>query len=266
MFAICPTDDSDSEQCLVYENKTQDDSFCNITPENSATPTEESITPLLLTPIRSTPTTEQEKGATLAAHGSGLALTLPKWKLLSKLFRRRTCPRDDSDSERCLVHKNETQDDSFCSITPENSAIPTDNNEESITPIPLKPIRSAPTTKQEKGATLAAHGSGLALTLPKWKLLSKLFRRRTTSSISDIDNCHADVDSAETSKVFKKKKLYQLDPKMIASQLTLHDAQMLIKIKPEELKGRAWVGEDKVGSIVFTLHSQCILANIHLIP
>ena len=165
------------------------------------------------------------------------------------------CPSDDSSSEQCLVYKSETQDDSFCSITPENSATSTDNNEEIITPMPLTPIRSAPTTEQEKGATLAAHGSGLALTLPKRKLLSKLFRQHTTSSSSDIDDSHTGVDSAKTPKVFNKKKLYQLDPKMIASQLAVHDAEMLRKIKPEELKGGAWVGKNKVSSTVFTLLS-----------
>ena len=177
-----------------------------------------------------------------------------KFSPRQKMFA--TCPTDDSGSEQCLVYENDAQDDSFCSITPENSTTPTDNNEDSITPTPLTPIRSAPTTKQEKGATLAAHGSGLALTLPKRKLVSKLFRRRTTSSISDIDDSHTDMDSAETPKVFKKK-FYQLDPKMIASQLVLLDAEMLRKIKPEELKGGAWVGKNKVGSTVFTLLSQC---------
>ena len=166
-----------------------------------------------------------------------------------------TCPTDDSGSEQCLVYENDTQDDSFCSITPENSTTPTDIDD-NVTPTPLTPIRSTPTTKQEKGATLAAHGPGVALTLPKRKLVSKLFRRRTTSSISDIDDSHTDVDIPETPKVFKKK-FYQMDPKMVAAQLVLLDAELLRKIKPEELKGGAWVGKNKVSSTVFILCSQC---------
>lgn len=157
----------------------------------------------------------------------------------------------DDGSEQCLIYENDTQDDSFCSITPDNST-PSDNNEDNITPRALTPTRSVPTTRQEKVATLAAHGSGL--TLPKRKLVSKLFRRRTTSSISDIDDSHMDMDLAETPRLLKKK-FYQLDPKMIAAQLVLLDADMLRKIKPEELKGGAWVGKNKVGSTMFTLPS-----------
>ena len=150
-------------------------------------------------------------------------------------------------SEQCLVYENDTQDDSFCSLTTENST-PCDNNEDIIAR-PLTLTRSAPTTKQEK---VAAHGS--ALTLPKWKLVSKLFRRRTTSSISDIDDSHTDMDTPETPRLFKKK-LYQLDAKIVSEQLTIMDGEMLRKIKPDELIGGAWVGKNKVGSTVFALHS-----------
>lgn len=146
----------------------------------------------------------------------------------------------EDGSEQCLVYENDTQDDSYCSLTPENST-PSDNNED-ITPRPLTPTRSVPITKQEKGATIAGHGS--ALTLPKRKLVSKLFRRRTTSSISDIDDSHTDMDTPETPRLFKKK-IYQLDSKMLAAQLVLLDAEMLRKIKPDELKGGAWVGKNK---------------------
>ena len=104
----------------------------------------------------------------------------------------------DSGSERCLIYEYNTEDDSFCIIMPENSSTPIDNNEDSITSTPLMPIRSAPTSKQEKRAMLAAHDLGLALTLPKQKLVSKLFCRCTTNSISDFDDSHTDVDSAET--------------------------------------------------------------------
>ena len=163
-----------------------------------------------------------------------------------------TLPRDDS-SEQCLIFENGTQDDSFCSITPENST-PSDNNEDVTTTLrPLTPTRSVPTTKQERGASLVAHGS--PFTLPKRKLVAKLFRRRTASSISDIDDSsNMDMESPETPRL-TKKKLHQMDPKVVASQLVLLDAEMLRKIKPEELKGGAWVGKNKVGSTVFTLHS-----------
>ena len=170
----------------------------------------------------------------------------PRQKTFSML------PRDDG-SEQCLVFENDTQDDSFCSITPENST-PSDNNEDMTTTLrPLTPIRSVPTTKQEKGASLAVHGS--PFTLPKRKLVAKLFRRRTASSISDIDDSsHMDMESSELPKSLKKK-LYQMDPKILASQLVLLDAEMLRKVKPEELQGGAWVGKNKVGSTVFALHS-----------
>ena len=126
-----------------------------------------------------------------------------------------------------------------------------DNNED-ITARPLTPTMSVPTTKREKGVTMAGHGS--ALTLPKRNLVSKLFHRRTTSSVSDIDDSHNDMDTPETPRLFKKK-LYQLDSKMVAAQLALLDAEMLKNIKPDELKGGAWVGKNKVGSTVFALHS-----------
>ena len=126
-----------------------------------------------------------------------------------------------------------------------------DNNED-ITARPLTPTTSVPITKQEKGVTMAGHGS--ALTLPKRNLVSKLFRQRTTSSVSDIDDSHNDMDTPETPRLFKKK-LYQLDSKMVAAQLALLDAEMLRNIKPDELKGGAWVGKNKVGSTVFALHS-----------
>ena len=126
-----------------------------------------------------------------------------------------------------------------------------DNNED-ITARPLTPTTSVPITKQEKGVTMAGHGS--ALTLPKRNLVSKLFRRGTTSSISDINDSHMDMDTLETPRLCKKK-LYQLDSKILAEQLVLLDAEMLRNIKPDELKGGAWVGKNKVGSTVFALHS-----------
>lgn len=162
----------------------------------------------------------------------------PRQKTFSML------PRDDG-SEECLIFENDTQDNSFCSITPDNST-PSDNNEDVTTLRPLTPTRSVPTTKQEKGASLAAHGS--PFTLPKRKLVAKLFRRRTASSISDIDDSsHMDMESPELPRLLKKK-LYQMDPKLLASQLVLLDAEMLRKIKPDELQGGAWVGKNKVGS------------------
>ena len=126
-----------------------------------------------------------------------------------------------------------------------------DNNED-ITVRPLTPTASVPITKQEKGATMAAHAS--TFTLPKWNLVSKLFRQRTTSSISDINDSHMDMDTLETPRLFKKK-LYQLDSKILAKELMLLDGEMLRNIKPDELKGGAWVGKNKVGSTVFALHS-----------
>ena len=126
-----------------------------------------------------------------------------------------------------------------------------DNNED-ITARPLTPTTSVPITKQEKGVTMAGHVS--ALTLPKRNLVSKLFRRHTTSSVSDIGDSHKDMDTLETPRLFKKK-LYQLDSKMVAAQLALLDSQMLRNIKPDELKGGAWVGKNKVGSTVFALLS-----------
>ena len=151
-------------------------------------------------------------------------------------------PRDDG-SEECLIFENDTQESSFCTITPDNS-VPFED--QTATLRPLTPTRSVPTTKQEKGASLAGHGS--TYTLPKRKLVAKLFRRRTASSISDIDDSsHMDMETVETQKLMKKK-LHQMDPKLLASQLVLLDAEMLRKIKPEELKGGAWVGKNKVGS------------------
>ena len=126
-----------------------------------------------------------------------------------------------------------------------------DNNED-ITARPLTPTISVPITKQEKGVTIAGHGS--ALTLPKRNLVSKLFSQRTTSSVSDIDDSHKDIDTPKTPRLFKKK-LYQLDSKMVAAQLALLDDEMLRNIKLDELKGGACVGKNKVGSTVFALHS-----------
>jgi len=164
------------------------------------------------------------------------------------------------DGEECLIFENGTQDDSFCSITPEDS-IPSDNNEESTTPRPITPTRSFPTTKQERGAPLNVHN--LQFTPPKRKLVARLFRRRTTSSISDIDDgSHLEMDSPETFRPMKKK-LHQLDPKVVASQLVLLDAEMIRKIKPDELKGGAWVGKNKVGLFkMFILHSHGDWENI----
>ena len=125
-------------------------------------------------------------------------------------------------------------------------------NNEDITARPLTPTMSVPITKQEKGVTMAGHGS--VFTRPKRNLVSKLFHRRTTSSISDINDSHKDMDTLETPRLFKKK-LYQLDSKMVAAQLTLLDGEMLTNIKPDELKGGAWVGKNKVGSTMFALHS-----------
>ena len=102
-----------------------------------------------------------------------------------------------------------------------------DNNED-ITTRPLTPTMSVPTIKQEKRVTMAGHGS--ALTLPKRNLVSKLFHRRTTSSVSDINDTHNDMDTPETPKLFKKK-LYQLDSKMVAAQLALLDGDLLTQNK-----------------------------------
>ena len=62
------------------------------------------------------------------------------------------------------------------------------------------------------------------------------------------------MDTPETPRLFKKK-LYQLDAKIVSEQLTIMDGEMLRKIKPDELIGGAWVGKNKVGSTVFALHS-----------
>ena len=50
---------------------------------------------------------------------------------------------------------------------------------------------------------------------------------------------------------------------MVASQLVLLDAEMIRKIKPDELKGGAWVGKNKVGLFkMFILHSHGDWENI----
>ncbi|XP_065910827.1 uncharacterized protein [Dysidea avara] len=144
----------------------------------------------------------------------------------------------DDDSEQCLIFENGTldhkQDHRNCA-TPESLTPPEDGT-------PITPTRSVPTTKHEKGGSL---GFGVMFTPPKRKLVSRLFRRRTTSSISDVDDLsRTEMESPETSKPLKKK-LHQMDPKLVASQLVLIDAEMLRKIKLEELKGGAWVGKNK---------------------
>jgi len=150
-------------------------------------------------------------------------------------------PTDD-DSEECLIFENDTLDrkqDNSNSATPESLTPPEDS-------IPITPTRSVPTTKHERGGTL---GYGAMFTPPKRKLVSRLlFRRRTTSSIGDVDDLsRTEMESPETPKPLKKK-LHQMDPKVVASQLVLIDSEMLRKIKLEELKGGAWVGKNKVSS------------------
>lgn len=172
-----------------------------------------------------------------------------KFSPRQKMFS--TLPVDD-DSEQCLIYENDTQDDSYCSITPENST-PSDNNEDT-TPILLTPTTPAAATKHDRRESSIHHAT--TFTPPKRKLVARLFRRRTTSSISDIDDgSHLETDSPETFRPLKKK-LYQLDPKLVAAQLVLLDAEMLRRIKPDELKGGAWVGKNKVGVTVFISHSQ----------
>ena len=125
-----------------------------------------------------------------------------------------------------------------------------DNNED-ITARPPTPTTSVPITKQEKGVTMDAHGS--AFTLPKQILVSKLFRQCATSSVSDIDDSHKDMDTLETPRLFKKK-LYQLDSKMVAAQLALLDAEMLRNIKPDELKGAMELGLERTRLVQQCLH------------
>ena len=140
----------------------------------------------------------------------------------------------DDDSEQCLIYEN--GQDRNCA-TPVSLTPPED--------IPITPTRSVPITKLERGDT---SGYGGTFTPPKRKLVSRLFRRRTASSMSDVDDLsRTEMESPEISRL-SKKKLHQMDPKLVASQLVLIDSEMLRKIKLEELKGGAWVGKNKVSS------------------
>lgn len=137
-----------------------------------------------------------------------------------------------------VCNKEQTPNKS-ASMSPESLA-----SVEDTTPIIL--TRSVPTTKREIRSALGYKGTS---TPPKRNLVARLFRRRrTTSSTSDVDNLsRTETESTETPRLLKKK-LHQMDPKLVASQLVLIDSEMLRKIKLEELKGGAWVGKNKVSS------------------
>ena len=68
----------------------------------------------------------------------------------------------------------------------------------------------------------------------KESLVAKLLHRHcTTSSIGDVyDLSRAEMESPGATKQLKKK-LHQMDPKLVASQLVLIDSEMLRKIKLE---------------------------------
>ena len=163
-----------------------------------------------------------------------------KFSPRQNMFTTSLLPADD-DSEQCLIFENDLldrkQEHSNCA-TPDSLTPPEDST-------PITPTRSLPTSRHERGSTL---GYGAMFTPPKRKLVSRLFRRRTTSSISDVDDLsRTEMESSETPKPLKKK-LHQMDPKLVASQLVLIDSEMLRKINLEELKGGAWVGKNKVSS------------------
>ena len=52
------------------------------------------------------------------------------------------------------------------------------------------------------------------------------------------------------SPIMAKTKAHHYTPLEIAGELTLHDSQLLRKIRPEELKGGAWMKKDKVRELI----------------